>query len=72
MSTITWPAASIAASEETSEGIAVLTYDDLKVQQIISSVSDDGAGATAVFIGTTRDSFRGRSRSPSNLAKNTS
>ncbi|KAJ3479612.1 hypothetical protein NLI96_g8940 [Meripilus lineatus] len=60
MSQTNWPAASVAAREETSEGIAVLTYDDLDVQQIIASVGDNGAGATAVFIGTTRDSFKGK------------
>ncbi|KAJ7169835.1 molybdenum cofactor synthesis 2 [Mycena filopes] len=32
----------------------------LDVNTIIESVGDDGAGATAVFIGTTRNSFKGK------------
>ncbi|KAM5536251.1 hypothetical protein V8D89_010150 [Ganoderma adspersum] len=54
------PAASIEARLEIPEGICVLTYDNLDTQAIIQSVSDDGAGATAVFIGTTRNSFKGK------------
>ncbi|KAG1749942.1 Molybdopterin biosynthesis MoaE, partial [Suillus paluster] len=38
----------------------VLTYKSLEVDEIIKSVSDDGAGATAVFIGTTRNSYQGK------------
>ncbi|EGO26539.1 hypothetical protein SERLADRAFT_339519, partial [Serpula lacrymans var. lacrymans S7.9] len=41
-------------------GTCVLTYAPLDVDAIIRSVGDDGAGATAVFIGTTRDSFKGK------------
>lgn len=37
----------------------MLTHHTLNVDQIISSVSDNAAGATAVFIGTTRNSFKG-------------
>lgn len=54
-----WPSASVEAHLETEHGISVLTYGKLAVQEIISSVGDDRAGATAVFIGTTRDSFKG-------------
>ncbi|KAI1788746.1 molybdenum cofactor synthesis 2 [Ganoderma leucocontextum] len=54
------PAASIEARLEILEGICVLTYEKLDTQTILQSVSDDGAGATAVFIGTTRNSFKGR------------
>lgn len=54
------PAASVEARLEIPEGICVLTYEKLDTQTIIQSMSDDGAGATAVFIGTTRNSFKGR------------
>lgn len=54
-----WPAASIEARLETEDGVCVLTYNKLDAQEVISSVGDDQAGATAVFIGTTRNSFRG-------------
>jgi hypothetical protein len=52
-------AASVEARLETEHGLAVLTYDTLNTQAIISSVGDDSAGAIAVFIGTTRNSFKG-------------
>lgn len=45
---------------ETEDGICVLTYDDLNTAQIIDSVQDDRAGATAVFVGTTRNDFKGK------------
>ncbi|TFY82645.1 hypothetical protein EWM64_g1367 [Hericium alpestre] len=45
---------------ETPEGIFVLTYDALNTEEIVVSVADDAAGATAVFIGTTRNSFKGK------------
>jgi molybdopterin synthase catalytic subunit len=51
---------STAGRLETQNGIVVLTYDPLDVAQIIGSVGDDAAGATAVFVGTTRDSFKGK------------
>lgn len=38
---------------------AVLTYDVLDEKDAIAFVADDGAGATVLFSGTTRDSFRG-------------
>ncbi len=59
-----WPPASVEAVLDTADGIAVLTYSPLDVQQIISSVGDDRAGATAVFLGTTRNSFKGGCASP--------
>jgi len=34
--------------------------NSLNVQDVINSVQDDSAGATAVFIGTTRNSFKGK------------
>ena len=55
-----WPAASVEARLDTEDGICVLTYHKLDTQAIIASVTDDKAGATAVFIGTTRDSFKGK------------
>lgn len=54
-----WPPASVEAIEEISEGISVLTYKPLNVDEILRSVGDDRAGATAAFIGTTRNSFKG-------------
>lgn len=56
-----WPAASIEARDEIPEGIAVLTYEELNTESIVRSVEDHRAGATAVFIGTTRNSFKGAS-----------
>ncbi|KAF8598073.1 MoaE-domain-containing protein [Ceratobasidium sp. AG-I] len=37
-----------------------LTYDPLDTTAIIESVRDDGAGALALFVGTTRDNFNGK------------
>ncbi|KAH8120200.1 molybdenum cofactor synthesis 2 [Phellopilus nigrolimitatus] len=51
---------SIAAQLKTDDGVCVLTYDPLDTASIISSVSSDAAGAQAVFIGTTRNSFKGK------------
>ena len=45
------PDASVEAHLETLQATCSLTYKDLDTQQIIASVQDDGAGATAVFIG---------------------
>jgi len=55
----TTSSASVAAHFQSSQGVCALTYDPLDVDLIIKSVGDDGAGATAVFIGTTRNSFKG-------------
>ncbi|KZT30600.1 molybdenum cofactor synthesis 2 [Neolentinus lepideus HHB14362 ss-1] len=52
--------ASVDARDETELGVAVLTHGPLNVEHIVASVADDGAGATAVFIGTTRNSFKGK------------
>ncbi|EPQ60621.1 MoaE-domain-containing protein [Gloeophyllum trabeum ATCC 11539] len=52
--------ASVDARHETDHGVAVLTHCPLDTQAIIDSVADDGAGATAVFIGTTRNTFQGK------------
>jgi molybdopterin synthase catalytic subunit len=45
------PDASIPAFLETSQVVSAITDKDLDVQAIVNSVQDDGAGATAVFIG---------------------
>ncbi|KAG9086244.1 Molybdopterin synthase catalytic subunit [Ceratobasidium sp. UAMH 11750] len=37
-----------------------LTYEPLDVSEIMDSVRDDGAGALALFVGTTRDNFNGK------------
>ncbi|KAJ6604604.1 molybdenum cofactor synthesis 2 [Mycena vulgaris] len=50
--------ASVAATLELVNATCALSSDRLLTDQIISSVGDDGAGATAVFIGTTRNSFK--------------
>ena len=57
--------ASVAAELQIPEGTFVLTYDKLDSEGIIRSVQDDTAGAIAVFIGTTRNSFQGTSHSSS-------
>jgi molybdopterin synthase catalytic subunit len=51
--------ASVDASVEIPEGICTLTYERLNVDQIRQSVADDGAGATVLFVGSTRNSFQG-------------
>ncbi|TCD69928.1 Molybdopterin synthase catalytic subunit [Steccherinum ochraceum] len=55
-----WPIASVEARDEIPEGIAVLTYQELNPDEISRSVEDPRAGATAIFIGTTRNSFKGK------------
>ncbi|KAI0695171.1 molybdenum cofactor synthesis 2 [Cytidiella melzeri] len=51
---------SVEARLKTEDGLVVLTYEKLDTQAIIASVGDVTAGATAVFIGTTRNSFKGK------------
>lgn len=55
------PSESKEARLEVSEGVCVLSYESLNVDKITKSVGDDSAGATVVFIGTTRNSFKGAS-----------
>ena len=56
-----YPEASVAAKTTTSLGDTLeLTYEKLNTEAITATVKDDGAGAIAVFIGTTRDSFQGK------------
>ncbi|TDL28611.1 molybdenum cofactor synthesis 2 [Rickenella mellea] len=54
------PPSSSSARLTLREGDCILTYDPLDVSAIIKTVADDAAGATTVFIGTTRNSFNGR------------
>lgn len=56
------PAASVDKTQKFEQGICVLTHEPLDIQSIVSSVSDNAAGATALFIGTTRNSFKGKIR----------
>ncbi|KAF8168153.1 molybdenum cofactor synthesis 2 [Crassisporium funariophilum] len=52
--------ASVDAFLESPQAICALTHDRIDVQAVIASVQDDAAGATATFIGTTRNSFKGK------------
>lgn len=52
-------AASVPAKLEAAAGSCELTYDSLDTQTIIDSVRAPEAGALAIFIGTTRNSFKG-------------
>ncbi|KAF8202884.1 Molybdopterin biosynthesis MoaE, partial [Pholiota molesta] len=54
------PEASVDAFLETPQVMCAITYTPLDAQSIIASVQDGRAGATAVFIGTTRNSFKGK------------
>jgi molybdopterin synthase catalytic subunit len=56
-----YPSTSVEAREEVGKSVCVLSYKSLEIDEIIRSVSDDGAGATALFIGTTRNSYQGTS-----------
>lgn len=58
---LAYPPASISGSTKTNRGdLAILTYDELSESDAIRFVSDPGAGATVLFSGTTRDSFKGK------------
>ena len=37
-----------------------ITEEPLEVESIVAAVGDPGAGATSVFVGTTRNSFQGK------------
>src|SRR4051794_13340995 len=52
-------AASTDARLDTPFGTCVLSYKPLDVDSIIKCVRDCAAGATAVFIGSTRNTFQG-------------
>lgn len=58
--TTSYPNTSVEAREEVGNSVCVLSYKSLEIDEIIRSVSDGGAGATAVFIGTTRNSYQGK------------
>ncbi|SPO21996.1 related to molybdopterin synthase large subunit [Ustilago trichophora] len=58
---LAYPPSSVSGSIKSSHGDeAVLTYDELQEKEAIRFVADDGAGATVLFSGTTRDSFKGK------------
>jgi len=48
------PSASVDATSHIPEGRCTLSYAQINVDEIINSVRDDGAGATAVFVGEFR------------------
>jgi molybdopterin synthase catalytic subunit len=55
-----YPPSSVAGSVRGRQGdVALLTYDELDEKRATSFVADDGAGATVLFSGTTRNSFQG-------------
>ncbi|KIM48247.1 hypothetical protein M413DRAFT_61904 [Hebeloma cylindrosporum] len=54
------PEVSVDAFLETPRVRCFLTHQPLDVQNIIASVQDISAGAIATFIGTTRNSFKGK------------
>ncbi|KAI0032733.1 molybdenum cofactor synthesis 2 [Vararia minispora EC-137] len=54
------PSVSVDGHLETENCMSVLTHEPLDIAKIVASVGDDAAGATAVFIGTTRNSFKGK------------
>ncbi|KAH9486983.1 Molybdopterin synthase catalytic subunit [Psilocybe cubensis] len=54
------PAASVEASLRDSQVSCILTYEPLDTYKITTSVQDVTSGATAVFIGTTRNYFKGK------------
>ncbi|SPO23308.1 related to molybdopterin synthase large subunit [Ustilago trichophora] len=56
-----YPPSSVPGRIKSSHGDeAVLTYDELQEKEAIRIVADDGAGATVLFSGTTRDLFKGK------------
>ncbi len=50
----------VALIPPVSGGAFLLSDEPLKVEAVVAEVADDGAGAIATFIGTTRDRARGR------------
>ena len=60
-SAIQYPAASRSAKQNNENGDTFeLTYERLDTEAIVKTVRDDGAGAIATFIGTTRNTFQGQ------------
>jgi molybdopterin synthase catalytic subunit len=51
MDTPSTSSASVDATLDIPEGKCVLSYTSINVDEVINSVRDGGAGATAVFIG---------------------
>ncbi|KAE8229895.1 hypothetical protein CF326_g5113 [Tilletia indica] len=55
------PPSSVPARTTTELGdVAELTYDPIDEGAVLRAVRDPGAGATCLFVGTTRDEFQGR------------
>ncbi|KAE8255446.1 hypothetical protein A4X13_0g3039 [Tilletia indica] len=55
------PPSSVSARTTTELGdVAELTYDPIDEGAVLRAVRDPGAGATCLFVGTTRDEFQGR------------
>ncbi|KAK0535739.1 hypothetical protein OC834_001427 [Tilletia horrida] len=55
------PPSSVSATTSTEAGdVAQLTYEPIDEAAVLKAVRDPGAGATCLFVGTTRDSFHGR------------
>ncbi|KAF9044595.1 MoaE-domain-containing protein [Hymenopellis radicata] len=54
------PKASVDARLDTQRGRCIISSQPLDVQEAISYVGDGSAGAIAVFVGTTRNSFKGK------------
>ncbi|CAE6519009.1 unnamed protein product [Rhizoctonia solani] len=50
----------IESSEPLTGDSFSLSYSPLDINRIMDSVRDNGAGALAVFVGTTRDNFNGK------------
>ncbi|KAF9457446.1 molybdenum cofactor synthesis 2 [Collybia nuda] len=54
------PTTSVDATLLIPEGICVLCHNPINIENVANSVRDDAAGASAIFIGTTRNSFKGK------------
>ncbi|KAL9933150.1 hypothetical protein V8E36_007868 [Tilletia maclaganii] len=55
------PPGSVSATTSTESGdVAQLTYEAIDEGSVLRAVRDAGAGATCLFVGTTRDHFQGR------------
>ncbi|SNX83069.1 related to molybdopterin synthase large subunit [Melanopsichium pennsylvanicum] len=56
-----YPSTSVSGRIETKHGdAALIKYAELDEREAIRFVSDNGSGATVLFSGTTRDSFKGK------------
>lgn len=53
------PSHSASASLENGRGITFLTFDALDEKKALAFVGHSSAGASVLFVGTTRDNFQG-------------